>query len=442
VTGLVGLGVTAGAIDYKAGDIIEFGSYPQSEVKVSATISALNAQADDWQSYGYYSGTGDTTDGKMKASDYMQFCDVMYNGQQYRGVQFTQYRPHKTGLTCSESNSFQSNNGYTLGTTYWFLYEPLLWRVLDPTTGLVLCESIIDSQAFHNFKMDSKNDSGFDVYYKHAWYGDAEKTYYSNNYEHSSIRDWLNDVFLNTAFSAAQKTVVVASTLDNSAYSLSYSAYGCSPTTDKVFLLSYKDVLNTAYGFKTDHSAKDSARQAKGTDYAKCQGLYSNDWWLRSAGNYSLNACMVSIDGSITESENSDETLTGVRPALSLNLQSLAMADTQLNVPKSATVGYKATVTVNVITTNLQSACKVALYEGNTQLAKGDNTTVTYKMDKMTASRTLTAKIIDLNGNVQSNADGKLEKEIKITVKTGFFDKVKAFFLGLFGLLPKVELKP
>jgi hypothetical protein len=60
----------------------------------------------------------------------------------------------------------------------------------------------------------------------------------------------------------------------------------------------------------------------------------------------------------------------------------------------------------------------------------------------MKAGKTLTAKIIDSNGNVQSNADGMLEKDFTITVKTGFFDKVKAFFLGLFGLLPNVELKP
>ena len=63
-------------------------------------------------------------------------------------------------------------------------------------------------------------------------------------------------------------------------------------------------------------------------------------------------------------------------------------------------------------------------------------------MPKMKSGKTLTAKIIDSNGNVQSSAHGNLEKEIKITVKTGFFDKVKAFFLGLFGLLPKITLNP
>jgi len=114
----------------------------------------------------------------------------------------------------------------------------------------------------------------------------------------------------------------------------------------------------------------------------------------------------------------------------------------RLDVPEDAAVGYKSTVTVTAATTGVPTGFYVALYDDAEMLAKGDNTIVRYKMDKMTESKTLTAKVIDLNGNVQSNADGKLEKEIKITVKTGFFDKVKAFFLGLFGLLPKVELKP
>ena len=114
----------------------------------------------------------------------------------------------------------------------------------------------------------------------------------------------------------------------------------------------------------------------------------------------------------------------------------------KLNMPQSAEVGYKSTVTVTATAEGVPEGYYVALYDGETQLAKGDNKTVSYTMTKVKEGKTLTAKVIDLNGNVQSNADGKLEKEIKITVKTGFFDKVKAFFLGLFGLLPKVELKP
>ncbi len=91
---------------------------------------------------------------------------------------------------------------------------------------------------------------------------------------------------------------------------------------------------------------------------------------------------------------------------------------------------------------NIPTNYFVALYEGDTQLAKGDNKTVSYTIPKMKAGKTLTAKIIDSNGFVPSTSDGKMEKSFTITVKTGFFDKVKAFFLGLFGLLPKVEIKP
>ncbi len=67
VTGLVGLAVPAGAIGYKVGDVIEFGSYPQTEVKDSATVMALNAAPGLWQSYRYYIGT-DGYDGRTAIS--------------------------------------------------------------------------------------------------------------------------------------------------------------------------------------------------------------------------------------------------------------------------------------------------------------------------------------------------------------------------------------
>ena len=64
-------GLTARAATYKTGDIIEFGSYPQTDVTASMG-AALNAQGGTWRSYGYYSGTGDREDGLMTASDYMR----------------------------------------------------------------------------------------------------------------------------------------------------------------------------------------------------------------------------------------------------------------------------------------------------------------------------------------------------------------------------------
>ena len=116
--------------------------------------------------------------------------------------------------------------------------------------------------------------------------------------------------------------------------------------------------------------------------------------------------------------------------------------DSTLSVPSSATVSYRSKVTITVTADKVPSGFFVALYEGETQIAKGDNNAVSHNAGQMKTGKTYTARIVDANGSVQSNTEGKLEKTFTITVKTGFFDKVKAFFQSLFGLLPKVELKP
>ena len=445
LTGLVGLCVTASAKNYNVGDIIEFGSYPQSEVKDSATVMALNAAPGLWQSYRYYIGT-DGYDGQMTESDFMQYRDVMCNGQMYRGVRFSKFRPGWTTVPSTAQASAQDENGYLTGKVYWFLYEPLKWRVLDPGTGLVLCESLIDSQPFHNYHLSSGQD-----YYGHsAVWGAAYNGYYANNYQRSDIRKWLNSDFEDLAFSAEQKNAIKVTKLDNRAYNPEHDHYDSSMTNDRVFVLSYQDMQNTAYGFQADRNAEDPARLAKGTDYAKCQGLSANAWqggyssWLlRTAGLWTYAICTVTHQGTVIYHEGTtDRTFYGVRPAITLDLTKYALLNAQLNVPQAATVEYKSTVTVTATADNIPTNYFVALYDGDTQLAKGDNKTVSYTVTKIKAGKTLTAKIIDVNGNVQSNADGKLEKDITITVKTGFFAKLKAFFLGLFGLLPKVTLNP
>ena len=313
--------------EYRQGDLVEFGWYPQTEVKDAELVAALDAAGGAWQSYGYYIGTG-YEDGQMTAKDYMQYCDVTVGGQKYRGVTFSQYRPYSTNYTYKDSNStYQDDNGYYTGVTYWFRYEPLMWHVLDPATGLVLCETIIDSQPYNNYNLSS----GTDEYGGKAHWGDAGKTHYANNYAESSLRQWLNDDFYNTAFTAEQQNAIAATTLDNSAYDTSYSAYDSAPTTDKVFLLSYSDASNPAYGFSSPYSTYDAARRTNGSDYAKCQGLYEytyaenkcSHWYLRSAGYYSGDACYVSCyDGGVSPGYfyDVDDTYVGIRPALKLNL--------------------------------------------------------------------------------------------------------------------------
>ncbi len=314
---------------FSRGDIIEFGWYPQRKVTDSTLISALNCANGDWKSYGYYSGTGDWSDGQMKPSDYMRYKDVSYNGSKYRAVTFDSYRPYYTGYTSSASKTDQDDNGYKTGNVYWFKYEPIKWRVLNPATGMVMAETILDSQIFNNYILSS----GKDGYGITAYWGDSSKTYYANNYTESSIRKWLNDDFYNTAFSSAQQNIIQNTTLDNSAYSTKYSKYNSESTNDKIYLLSWNDALNTSYGFSSSDSTTDTSRRAKGSDYAKCQGMSvfsvspydgNSSWLLRSPGFRSNSTCGVDHGGRVYYVLDTYSTGTdgGVRPALNFNLSS------------------------------------------------------------------------------------------------------------------------
>lgn len=308
---------------YKVGDVIEYGKYPQSKITDATLITTLSKLIDTWYSYDYYVGTGELNDGQMHASDYMKYTDVYYNGQKYRGVFFSQYRPYYTGYTSSADYSVQDENGYQPNTIYWFRWESLRWRVLDPSSGLVLCDTIIDSQPFNNYV----------VYDNGRYWVDPAKSVYANNYPKSSIYNWLaqeanSTSFLNVAFTKAEREGIIPTVLDNSAYSASYSEYSCNSTIDKIFLPSWNDVQNPIYQFPNTTSP-DVSRKAQGSDYAKCQGLDINrvhncsDWQLRSASFHSNGICGVLSNGEVYNSCFVDRTLDGVRPAMCIDFSTI-----------------------------------------------------------------------------------------------------------------------
>ncbi len=341
---------------YKQGDVIEFGWYPQSEVTDSEIIAALNAADGEWISYGYYSGTGSWYDGKMTADDYMRYKDVIYGSDKYRGVVFDTYRPFYTGekTTAEVSNAtFQAENGYYVGTVYWFKYEPIKWRVLDPDTGMVMSETLLDSQAYNNY-----------ILYGGQNWGDSSKTYYCCDYSNSSIRKWLNEDFYNTAFSTEQQDIIAYTALDNSAYDGEFvnSAFDSENTNDKIYLLSYDEAINTDYGFDSSFSKSDIYRQAQGSDYAKCQGLSVSDladyagnsyWLLRTpGGNGSDSTCDVEYNGYVNYYNLSAYTYMGVRPVLNFVLDSeIFQSDVSTIVPVNPstphTHSYSSAVTTN-----------------------------------------------------------------------------------------------
>ena len=298
---------------------IEFGSYPQTLVTEEETVAKLSAKAgklpnaenaQKWTSYGYYAG------GNVKS--YMWYIDVEEENTRYRGVYFTEYRSNITAAS-STVTSYQDDNGYLKSDAektniYWFKYEPLSWVILskneETNTALVVCERIIDAQAYQD--------------------GAAEA--YANNYAYSTIRKWLNETFYNTAFNTAEKASIISTLVDNSPKSTGYatSDYACDNTKDNVFLLSVAESVEKNYGFSESFHEYDSLRRKKTTDYAKAQGAYTSTstdslgngwWWLRSPRNdNALNARGVYYDGYVSGNRAVNRTDCGVVPAIYIKL--------------------------------------------------------------------------------------------------------------------------
>ncbi len=294
------------------GEIIEFGSYPKSEVTDTDTLAALNALSLTWTYYDYYAGT-DTANpsvvsvGSMKKMNLMRYADVEYNGEKYRAVYIEKYRPNNTLLVPSADNSLIDNHGYELKTVYWFKYEPITWIVLDAENGIVLSENSIDAQPFNNNQYAKGNYTYSDKY-----------NYFADDYSHSSIRYWLNGTFFSAAFNEdetalMEKTDVVSAS---------------ETTADYVYLLSAEELSNAEYGFNTDSAAKDEARRADSTPYATSQGLivqsYGTNWITRSAGNESFGHSAitgVSHSGNINNNFSASSCTMGVRPVIKLKTE-------------------------------------------------------------------------------------------------------------------------
>lgn len=175
--------------------------------------------------------------------------------------------------------------------------EPIEWVILwrRGSTVLAVSRYILDAQPYNG-------DSG-----EISW-------------AKSSIREWLNDEFLNAAFNEEERPYVLNMKHDNSR-NASYNTHSGPDTYDQVFLLSANEVEK--------YLAKDTTRITAPTRYALSRGAWESPrgdyrgygiWWLRTAGSSRSNAATVGENGHLHYSgADAAQNNLGIRPAIYIN---------------------------------------------------------------------------------------------------------------------------
>ena len=206
--------------------------------------------------------------------------------------------------------------------------EPIEWEVLDVNEKgtLLISRYVLDAQAY--------NEELVDI----TW---AECT----------LRQWMNDDFLNSAFTTAEQEYINEVTIPNPDSS-TWGTPGGEDTTDRIFALSTDEVeyyydLDMPSPFADHLTTYDRRLLIQPTPYAKntrwviCSAIsqekydewfeevsgYESDvigltgagWWLRSPGGDNRGACLVDDDGGASWVHSYgviDTPRFGVRPAL------------------------------------------------------------------------------------------------------------------------------
>ena len=168
--------------------------------------------------------------------------------------------------------------------------EAIEWIVLerDGNKALVISKYCIEWLPFHN-------------------------TFAEVGWKNSSIRSWLNNTFLNGAFTAQEKKSIISTQHTNPDFydDSEGERNWLGTTTDTIFLLSS--------GEADKYFSSDYERRAEGTEYACAKGKSASwYWWLRSANNIKY-AGFVS-EGELGYGEEVDRNM-GIRPAMWIEIK-------------------------------------------------------------------------------------------------------------------------
>ena len=192
--------------------------------------------------------------------------------------------------------------------------EKIIWRVLSvedrnkdgiEDTALLLTEQCLDAMQF-------------DVPKGRASFEEAD-------WESSTLRKWLNNAFYNAAFNDKEKSAIVETDISTEKYN-----GDIAETKDKLFLLSFEDIQNERYGFKSFTEEEIEKGEIKSSAWEVEEfmvfigdiGEESGDitWWLRSPSKAQEGHELV-VSGDCVSRDGSDcAAHLWVRPAMYVSL--------------------------------------------------------------------------------------------------------------------------
>lgn len=191
--------------------------------------------------------------------------------------------------------------------------EPILWLALENLENDVLCISVY----------------GLDLVAYHPDYTDI-------TWETCALREWMNDSFLNTAFTEEEQASILLKEIRNSNTTDSNTMWrmmkNSEPTEDKIFALD----CHEAEGYFGNRKAYSSGggsvvtqlladpAYCVATPYAVQQGAMEDDgycyWWLRGAATRTSYAAFVGPNAREGTTHQFSSHIT-VRPAMWLNVE-------------------------------------------------------------------------------------------------------------------------
>ena len=175
--------------------------------------------------------------------------------------------------------------------------EPIEWIVLDTQDGKAL---LLSKYGLDAVPYNDDNNSAV------TW-------------ETCTLRTWLNDTFLNAAFTQEEAEAILMTQVDNSD-SQGYEKWttpGGNDTQDKLFLLSAAEAKQYFGVIKLNEY--NMAARLTSTPYASTKRA-SSYWWLRSPGWTEFKAAFVNHYGALESSMSFAIGNFAVRPALWLDL--------------------------------------------------------------------------------------------------------------------------